>query len=311
MVSRASAIILTIGPAGGGATTAWDGVGTVTNGFPDGGTGTLLDPFHVLTAAHLVANLPAGHAVSFHVNGIDRVVSSIAIAPGYVGGAPLVTSDGTTTTRDYSVNDRADLAVLTLSSPITGVTTWGYNGGSLVESTAGNAHLAGYGYGGDGTNGENGTLYPFGTKREAINVLDRIITSSTTLAGRTVSEPSGNRNDILPGSVVAWDFDNTSTNGPLGGPALLPNSGPVEGDIANGDSGAPVFQFDSSLNQYVITGVAIDGTDDLTRFGEISWATRTADYSSFIASAVPEPMSLGGVFMGVGMLMSRRRWVSK
>jgi V8-like Glu-specific endopeptidase len=302
-----SGIVMTVGPAGGGTTSAWDGVGTITNGFPDGGTGTLLDPYHVLTAAHIVAGLPAGHTVTFHVNGIDRTVSSIAYLGNYVGGQPTSTSDGTTTTRDYSIADRSDIAVLTLSSPITGVTTWQYNNGSLVESTAGPAHLVGYGYGGDGTSGENGAAYPFGTKREAINAVDRVFSTTTDVAGRTVSETSGNRNAVLPASVLAWDFDNTSTNGPLGGPALLPNTGPVEGDITTGDSGAPIFQFDPSLNSYVITGVAIDGTDDLSRFGEISWATRTADYSSFIASAVPEPTSIAGLLVGTALLLSRHR----
>ena len=294
---RASAIVIATGPSGAGSTSLFDGVGTLT--FPtkyDPATVTLIDDNHVLTAAHAVFGVPVGKML-ITFGGNTYSVSNVATPAAYVGGNPTSSTTNGVTTRDYTSADKADIAVLTLRGIVSGVTPWSYNHGTVNESTAGNATIIGYGNGGDGTNGE--TPGTFGTRRLATNQINVV---TTTLTNQTVTETNGNK-DILPNSVIGWDFNkNDGSTGPLGDTA----TGPNEGDIANGDSGAPVFQINPSTGQYVINGIAIDGTNN-TSFGEISWATRTADYATFIASAVPEPTSLTLVALSAAMLLARRR----
>ena len=297
----ASAVIIN-GAPGAGATLAFDGVGTVTNAFGSA-SGVLIDPWHVLAAAHEVydstTHAPfAASTVSFNAGSGAVTASKIVIPAGYVGGNPTVSGS----LSDYTTSDKADLAVITLSSPITNKTTYAYNTGSIVETAGGTATLVGYGFGGDGTNGEIPGTYPFGTKRQGNNLIDLV---TTNLSGTTVTDGGGNQAK-LPNGVIAWDFDvysaTSPTNGPLGGPAV--NS--TEGDASLGDSGGPVFQFNSATQQYVITGIIIDGTNN-TSFGEISWATQTSAYSSFIAANTPEPASLAVLGIGGVLLAARRR----
>lgn len=286
------AMIIGTGAPGSGSTSLWTGVGTITNGF-DPGVATLIDTTHVLTVAHLVYDTStsqpfATSQVAFHLNGADYAASKIVVNPSYTGAGPTLTAD------------RYDIAVVTLASPVIGGTTYAYNrAGGLVETAAGTAHLVGYGVGGDGVNGSNATTFPFGTKREAINAIDAV-----TNAPMLVTDGMGN-SDTLPAGLLVWDFDNPTagTSGPLGGPAL----GPTEGDGAGGDSGAPIFQFDTASNQFIITGLLTDGTDPNTHFGEIGWGTQVAAYSDFVASAVPEPTALAPLLLGAAALLSRRR----
>lgn len=296
IAQTASAIIIASGSPGAGSTSLFDGVGTITfptqpTFFP--GTATLIDPWHVLTAAHMVNNIAVSD-IKFTLDGTTYGVAKTAVAPGYVGGNPTGT-----TTRDFTTSDKNDIAVVTLASPVVGVTPWGYNHGTFTETSAGTAALVGYGVGGDGTNGENSTSFPFGTKRLGNNTISLVTTAP---GGTTVTEPNGNH-DIIPPSLLVWDFNkNDGSTGPLGDTAV----GPTEGDISSGDSGGPVFQINPSTGQYVITGVSIDGTNN-TSFGEISWATQTSAFSSFIATNTPEPTSLALAILTGTTLLARRR----
>lgn len=278
---QAKAIIINGTPAQA-QTSSWDGIGTVTQGF-DPGTGTLVDSLHVLTAAHLVNGFTAS-AVHFTVNGTQYNVSSIAIAPGY-------TDAGT----------QSDIAVLTLASPATGVATWGYNTGSFSESGKG-VTTVGFGVSGTGAGGADGTTYPFGTKRAMDNTID-LATGATQSSQLTDNTPSHNVFNV-PANMIAYDFDQTGNgNGPLGGASL----GLTEGTIAIGDSGAPMFQFDSVSGKYIITGIAVDSSDLNDRFGEVGWGTRVSSYASFLATAVPEPTSLGLLVLAGIPLLRRRK----
>ena len=306
-LGQAASAIVTNGTPDSAVTTQWSGVGIISNGLGSA-SGVLIDSTHILAAAHEVVN-PATHLafpanqITFQLSfgGTAFTASSIAVAPGYVGGNPTTVGS----TIDYRTSDVADLAVITLSSPITNASTWGYNTVSIADETvAGNATFVGFGYGGTGAGGENSSLYPFGIKRQANNSIDLV---TTTLTGTNVTNTANSTTIKLPPGVIAWDFDSSSgtppSNGtPFGGPAV----GPTEGDIANGDSGAPIFQFDPASGKYLVVGIGLDGTNN-TSFGEISWGTRTAAYANFINSSVPEPTSMAAAVLGGMTLLARRR----
>ena len=191
--------------------------------------------------------------------------------------------------------------MITLDRDATGMPTYAINTGSVNELTAGNGIKVGFGYGGDGTNGTtaaNMALYPYGTKRAGQQAIDLI--STTTL---TLTAGHGNPITVEPG-LLGYDFDNhqLGTSGPLGGAAV----GPDEIDTTEGDSGGPMFQWDAAHGQYVITGITVDGSDPLSRFGDISLDVRIADNAARIAAQVPEPGAVG-VMGAAAMLFALRR----
>jgi secreted trypsin-like serine protease len=87
--------------------------------------------------------------------------------------------------------------------------------------------------------------------------------------------------------------------------------GSIEGDTAPGDSGGPLFQFDSVSSAFVITGVHSFGSDNaLARYGDIGVDTYVTPYANFISyyqNNVPEPTSVGVVIGAAGLLATRRR----
>ncbi|MEZ0266352.1 MAG: trypsin-like serine protease [Phycisphaerae bacterium] len=282
------AVIISAGP-GQGATADWSGVGQIIPTTPAGpndffGSGALIAPTKVLTAAHVVDGL-ALNEVQFVFGGISYVAAAIAKHPSYTG------------------TDEYDIAVVTLTQAVTGADVYRFDDGTLVPGGTGQVgYKVGFGVGGDGTTGATGAnaaAYPYGTKRVARNAIDLITTADTP-----VVDGRGNAYTLAP-HVIAYDFDNhlTGTAGPLGGTAL----GSDEGDTTFGDSGAPMLQWSTAVGAYVITGVSISGTDDFSRFGDIGFDTQVSAYSSWVAAQVPEPATGGALAVaGIGLLARRR-----
>jgi V8-like Glu-specific endopeptidase len=269
---------------------SWDGVGLLepnNTQVYSPATGVLIDSLHVLTAAHAVYDSQTGGAISpsimtFELGSSSYDISSISIDPNFTGG------------------DQYDIAVLTLSksTPATGHTTYAYNTPSLISNETGNtATLVGYGFGGTGSGGQDPTHYPIGTQRAGINAIDQ-----NTDSNRTVPNVVGGGTEQLAPGLLVFDFDQVGAgNGPLGGPAL----GTSEADTTDGDSGGPMFEYDSALGKYVVVGISTNGEDANPEYGDIGWGTRVSDYDSFIASEVPEPVGL--VPAAIGMIFALKR----
>lgn len=279
----AQAVIISEGP-GLGETSDWGGVGKVLNQFGFAGTGTLISPQHVLTAAHLLPNQTA----SFNINGVTYTASSVTVHPQYVS-------------HTGNSSDENDIAVITLAQPVPSATYYAWNNGQLIETTPGlTAYKVGWGGSGSGTTGENLTSYPAGQKlRAGVNAIDFVTTVESLL-----TDDFNTTYTFKPG-LILYDFDNhnSSDTGPLGAAALSSQ----EGDAATGDSGAPMFQFSTALQRYVIVGVTSGGTDDLVRYGEIGYDTQVAAYSSWVAAQVPEPASATLLLGAIGLASLRRR----
>lgn len=285
VAAGSSRAVIINGPAGSGATTAWDGVAFLDSTSQNiaSVTATLVDPTHLVTAAHAVVNPNTGQALpggsfTVQIGSNTYSIASIVAEPNYHPGS-----------------DQYDIAVITLTAPATGHTTYAWNTGSIVE-TSEPTTLVGFGVGGDGTNGANASLYPVGTKRAGVNAID-VNTDTTSYT------PPGHA--TLPAGLLVYDFDNASagTSGPLGGAAIASN----EGDTSDGDSGGPMFQLDPISGQYLLTGITVDGTDALSRFGDVSWGTRVADYAGFLAASVPEPTGIVPLLLGASLVWRRKR----
>jgi len=275
------------------ASSPFAGVGAV---IVNGGTfsGVLLDPWHVLTAAHVVAGKPAG-AIQFRLNaGAAETLSAAAVSvhPGYIGTTP-----GT----DGVWHD--DLAIVRLAAPATSAGGYALYTGPAVGQTVA---LAGYGGVGDGavgvTAGANASV-----KRSGRNRIDQVLPDDD---GSGAAE------------VFVFDFDGPAAASNVFGPATPGNltlGASVEAQFAGGDSGSPVFVNDNGV--WKIFGVAnfngsttgLPGSNVL--FGSVGGGSLVAPYAGWIAQTVttpvPEADTWAMLLAGLGMVswaaLRRRR----
>jgi hypothetical protein len=272
------------------STSPWAGVGAVTiNGSVY--SGVMLDSYHVLTAAHVVGGqVGTPGNVGFTLNaGGDLThtlgVSAITIFPGYTGTSPG--ADGVW---------HDDLAIIALSAPAVGtLPTYGLYGGALDDQTL---TLVGYGGSGDGVNGVTSGANA-SVKRTGQNQVDRLLT-----------DDDGGLHD----EIFVFDFDgpDSSTNvfGP-NNPANLTLGATIEAQFAGGDSGSPVFVYDSGA--WKIAGIGTfngktdKSSDSNVLFGSIGGGTVVASYipwieSTLLAAPVPEPHAWMMLLAGLGLV---------
>ena len=258
------------------------GVVTITDSKAVCSGSLLADGLSILTAGHCVTSaygspIATGITVSFMGDHgfVQETVSNVQVDPGYNGDSDLGN----------------DLAILTLSQPAPSFAV-GYSlfTSSLIPSTP--VVLAGYGYGGTGTNGANSGTYPFGTLRVGTNEYE------------ATGQHFGWSSNLLVGQF--YDFNTSSTNA-LG--VAHPYSSSDEVDTSFGDSGGPTFYAGKIIGVHVLgicEGDSVcemppsEGSANNSYFGEMWADTSVAGNLRFIEDAeVPEPGSCSLVLLGL------------
>jgi hypothetical protein len=242
------------------------------------GSGTVIaNGRWVLTAAHVVDGAPLS-SISFQIGASTYTARRVFIHPSYTFPT-------------------ADIALIELNAPVAGVTPAQiYTGTSEIGK---HGHSVGYGWTGTGTGGFISNTY--GTKRAMRNVIDLIIL------------PNGATNPN--GTILLSDFDSPGgANNSLGSSGSSATPLDLEGMLAPGDSGGPVFIEEGGI--WYIAGVhsfiddlgppAGNGQDD-ARYGDIMGSTRVSSYAGWINSVVPEPASMTALALGLIGLLARRR----
>ena len=245
------------------------------------GSGTVIaNGWWVLTAAHVVAGAPVS-SISFQIGASTYTAQNVFIHPSYPGSSLFPT---------------ADIALIELNAPVAGVTPAQIYTGTNEIGKQG--HSVGYGSTGTGITGYISNTY--GTKRAMRNIIDLIIFPNGTIS------PNG--------TILLSDFDSPGDANNSFGSGSSPTPLDLEGMVAPGDSGGPVFIEEGGI--WYIAGVHSfladpgpptgNGQAD-ARYGDIMGSTRVSSYAGWINSIVPEPASMTALAIGLIGLLARRR----
>lgn len=234
----------------------------------------------VLTAAHLGTGFS-----TVTVNGTPYSISDRIVHP------------------DYSSSDlTADLQLVEVSSPITGVTPLSVIGQGDTSYLGQEVTILGYGKSGTGLVGDNEVS---GTKRGGSNTVD-VLTDNATFQ---IFNPSINETSLV------MDFDDgTTTENTLSAYGSTETATSLEGQLALHDSGGPVL-YESTPGNFVVVGIHSQifnvGTRSTGEYGNLSASTRMDLYSDWVANAIPEPnassLFLGAFSLAYLLLAARRR----
>jgi len=204
------------------------------------GSGTLIAPDWVLTAASIVSN----NAVAFGASEIDFGQRSTVSLPGPSSIARVIL-DPAWSSNLFAGND---LALIQLSTPITSIAPATLYASSLGSEVGQTATVVGYGQTGTGLTGQAPNTA--GTRRAIQNVVDAIGGAATTGGSGQPYSFTGVSTDIM-----LTDFDQPETPSV----SLMGASTPLtlEGASAQGDGGGGLF-FTSGAQTYLagVTSVA-------------------------------------------------------